>query len=376
MPKLLIISETIRRDLHAPLRLFTKFEIIHLYRNASYGDMKKEDFENPKAVQFNSIFDLYRQLVKYQPTHLQVPDPCANKTSFLGALVCLWYWQKYRPIIVVPFFENKPYKLKFNTIKYFLVKHATRALEKRASALFVLNKGAQKNLESLGINNKKFSRLMWASWGIDLNEFKSIPQSVKSEKACPERQLNGLKVKSGWKNILFLGRISKAKGIPQLLKMFELVKKEIKDAKLIIAGPAGDASHLIPKTCTSYVQVFGIIKNVDVPQYFRSGKVTIMPSQSTKEWEEQVGMVGLQSMACGTPIITTTSGAIPEYFKNNEGAFLFAENDCQGMAKICIKLLSDQNFHQDQSQKGRKYIADNYEVKNNIKKIEEFLLKQ
>ena len=359
--RLAIVSETIRRDLHAPLANFTKFDTAHFYKNDSYADMQKDDFDSPRAVQFHSMFDLYFHLKKYQPTHLQVPDPGANKTCFNASFVCLRYWKKYRPILIIPFFENVPYRAKFNIIKYHLVVWMTKRLMEKSAAGFVLNTGAKKNLIAFGVDEKKLHSLMWASWGINLNEFKLIPQ-IKNQK-------------SKIKNILFLGRVSIAKGIPQLLKMFELVKKEVKDAQLIIAGPAGDASHLIPKKHTPGVCFLGTIKNADVAQFFNGGAVTIMPSQTTKEWEEQVGMVGLQSLACGTPVITTTSGAIPEYFKNNEGAFLFAENDYSAMAETCVKLLTDNKFHLDQSQKAVKYIENNYNAINNIQKIEEFLVK-
>lgn len=371
--RLAIVSETIRRDLHAPLANFTKFDTVHFYKNASYADMQKEDFDSPRALQFHSMFDLYSHLKKYQPTHLQVPDPGANKTCFFASLICLRYWKKYRPILIMPFFENIPYRTKFNLIKYHLVVWATKRIMKKASAGFALNSGAKKNLIVIGVDEKKLHSLMWASWGINLNEFKLIPQ-IKNQKPVPS-EIEGSKIK----NLLFLGRVSYAKGIPQLLKMYEVVKKEVKDAKLIIAGPAGDASHLIPKKHAQEMHaqgacILGVIKNADVAQFFNGGAVTIMPSQTTKEWEEQVGMVGLQSLACGTPVITTTSGAIPEYFKNNQGAFLFAENDYRGMAETCIKLLTDQKFHQDQSQKGVRYIEDNYNVADNIKKIEALLL--
>ena len=99
-----------------------------------------------------------------------------------------------------------------------------------------------------------------------------------------------------------------------------------------------------------------------------------MPSQTTQAWEEQVGMVGLQSLACGTPVITTDSGAIPEFFVDGAGTVIIGEKDTGALVTSLKKFLNDTKYRSEQSHKGRIYIENNFNVNVHIKQIEKCVL--
>jgi glycosyltransferase involved in cell wall biosynthesis len=57
------------------------------------------------------------------------------------------------------------------------------------------------------------------------------------------------------------------------------------------------------------------LQNISYPiiqDEYRNHDLFILPSKPTQYWQEQYGMVLVEAMACGLPIITTTCGAIPE----------------------------------------------------------------
>ncbi|OIP06995.1 hypothetical protein COS66_00710 [Candidatus Berkelbacteria bacterium CG06_land_8_20_14_3_00_43_10] len=359
--RLVIISQTIRRDLQAPLRLFKHIDIVHLYENASYGDMKKEDFNVPRTLQFQGVRDLYNNLVTLKPTIVQVPEPWANKTAFTSAVVVLWYARHFHPRIIMPVFENRPLNDKLPKYKRVLVALLMSKLNNYVDTYIVLNIGARKLLENLTIPQPKIKKLLWGSWGINVNEFTKINHTPVTNYQSPVTP----------HTIIFLGRVSKAKGIPMLVDAFTEIRATFPDVTLTIAGPAGDAIDDIKHTGITSI---GPLKNTDVPEYLRSGTVLVMPSQTTKEWEEQVGMVGLQSLACGTPVITTNSGAIPEYFKNGKGAVVIDEKDTDGLVTALKRFLNDMRYRDEQSRKGRDYIEKNFDVRKHIKQIETFLI--
>jgi len=121
------------------------------------------------------------------------------------------------------------------------------------------------------------------------------------------------------------------------------------------------------------IRYIGMVKNQDLPALFNNALFTVYPSVTLKRWEEQVGMVNLQSLACGTPVITTKSGAIPEYINSKIG-ILVPERDSKALAEAMRKLLEDEKLRSKLGQAGRQYILENFDAQKTIKKTEEILL--
>ena len=71
-------------------------------------------------------------------------------------------------------------------------------------------------------------------------------------------------------------------------------------------------------------------------QLYNIATVFIFPSR-----EEPLGLVGLESIACGTPVIGSNIGGIPEYINENNG-LLFDPNEPKELASILSTILSDQ----------------------------------
>ena len=81
------------------------------------------------------------------------------------------------------------------------------------------------------------------------------------------------------------------------------------------------------------------LKKVDQPTLnilYNIATVFIFPSR-----EEPLGLVGLESIACGTPVIGSNIGGIPEYINKNNG-LLFDPNEPEELANIVSTILSDQ----------------------------------
>ena len=83
------------------------------------------------------------------------------------------------------------------------------------------------------------------------------------------------------------------------------------------------------------------LKKVDQPTLnilYNIATVFIFPSR-----EEPLGLVGLESIACGTPVIGSNIGGIPEYINENNG-LLFDPNEPKELANIVSRILSDQKI--------------------------------
>ena len=358
---MVIVSEGIRRDLHQPLRYFRRITIFHLYKKASYGDMKPTDFYNPRAEKFTSALKLYQKIKSIQPDILQTAEPWANRTSFIITIVCYWYSLWHPVALIFPMFENRPFAKKFSKIENKIVSWWGKILSSRARLIFYMNQGAYRNLQKLKVSDAKTIRANWGTWGIDFKDFNPSATSSDLDKLYQPV-------------LFFVGKISEAKGVPWLLEAFRRLAGEFPKVELLLAGPLENGSMLGQIKSIPRARYLGIIKNQELAHYFKKATLTIAPSITTRKWEEQVGMVNLQSMACGTPVISTRSGAIPEYITDQEGCLLVKEKSADEIYRAIKKMLGDRVFYARQVFKAKEW-AKRYKVEPNIIGIEKILLK-
>lgn len=351
-PILAIISDDVRRDLQAPLNYFSRVKIVHLYRLARYNDMTKDDFKH--TIQYKDANDLYQKLKLIKPDIIQGPEPYASRAAFLNSQKILSFSKKYHTPFFFPMFENIQAEVKFGLIlgkimKWYLKKYTNLAIK-----VIPMNQGAKENLMAVGITPDKFADLLWATWGVDESEFYPDP-----------------KAKSPTPLMLFVGKIEKQKGVLTIIKAFNIAKKKINNLKLKFVG-FGSLADEISKE--SGVEFAGLVKNKDIPKYYQEAWITVAPSIATKIWAEQVGMVNLQSIACGTPVITTKSGAIPQYVPDGKVGILIKEDDHEALAKAMIRLINDNKLRNQMSRDCVAYTKEHYSVKKNIKRAEDFVL--
>ncbi len=133
--------------------------------------------------------------------------------------------------------------------------------------------------------------------------------------------------------ILFVGWFLPRKGIDFLiLALHELIHDPALAGfkfrlAVVGAGPGRErVERLIARTNLSDRCTFlGSITYDRMPEVYCATDVFVLPSIATPEWQEQFGMSIIEAMSCGTPVVTTLSGAIPEIAGN--AAALCQPND-------------------------------------------------
>ncbi len=119
------------------------------------------------------------------------------------------------------------------------------------------------------------------------------------------------KKKLGWEKqfvVLFVGRLVPEKGVMELLEAGKLFKKGL---SLKIAG-SGLLEHQVGK------YYIGKVSQNDLPTYYSAADVVILPSTH----DEGFGRVVVESLACGTPVIGSKRGAIPEVMDETVGKLI------------------------------------------------------
>ena len=100
------------------------------------------------------------------------------------------------------------------------------------------------------------------------------------------------------------------------------------------------------------------VPHYDVPRYLNAMDVLVLPSRTTPNWKEQFGHVLIEAMACGTPVIGSDSGAIPEVI--GPAGMIFAEDDVEALAGRLAQAQGDRAALERLGELGRQRVADTY----------------
>jgi glycosyltransferase involved in cell wall biosynthesis len=144
----------------------------------------------------------------------------------------------------------------------------------------------------------------------------------------------------GERLILSAGRLVWEKGHQDVLRAFAALRQGIgvaprTDVRLLIVGDGPEGGRL-----RSYADELGIADAVEfratvpydeMPALYASASALVLASLPTKGWEEQFGMVLIEAMATGTPVIACASGAIPEVLGG--AGTLVEPGDWRGIAR-------------------------------------------
>lgn len=150
---------------------------------------------------------------------------------------------------------------------------------------------------------------------------------------------------NGGFNILFVGRFEPRKGLKYLLSAFPLIKREVKDARLIVVG---SGMIDIPK-----VDDIILRKSVPpslIPRFYRSADVFCSPATGN----ESFGIVLLEAMASGIPVVASSIPGYRSVMKDGETGMLVERKDPSSIARAIIKLARDKRLQEEMGRKGRK----------------------
>lgn len=146
------------------------------------------------------------------------------------------------------------------------------------------------------------------------------------------------------KNIVgFIGRLRKEKGIVEFVRAIPLVAKENKNVDFLIGG-SGDLLDWIKKECSKINDdCVGIIIpgwiGQNLPDHLNDLRLLVLPTHS-----DAFPTIILEAMACGTPVLSTPVGAIPDIIKDGETGFIMENNLPECIAENILGVLNYQNL--------------------------------
>ena len=173
-------------------------------------------------------------------------------------------------------------------------------------------------------------------YGAEANKISVVPCGVNTNLFEPQDRSNARRALGlgGGKIILFIGRIEALKGIDNLVQAMSLLNWQT-DAKLLVIG--GD-EHSQPEVfrlkemtrqlgISESVEFLGTVSQCRLPLYYSAADVSVVAS-----YYESFCLVILESLVCGTPVVSTKVGVAPAVIRDGQNGYLVSGNSPESLA--------------------------------------------
>jgi N-acetyl-alpha-D-glucosaminyl L-malate synthase BshA len=194
------------------------------------------------------------------------------------------------------------------------------------------------------------------------NEIQVIPNFIELDKIQKEDKppcQRSVMANANERIITHISNFRKVKRIPDIIKIFYAIQKEI-PSKLMMVGD-GPEKEKAEQLC----QELGILDKViffgnsnEIDTILCQTDLFLLPSKT-----ESFGLVALEAMACGVPVISSNAGGLPEVNKDGFSGYLSEVGDIQGMAENAITILKNDDVLAE-FKKNALVTAQKFDIKN------------
>ena len=206
-------------------------------------------------------------------------------------------------------------------------------------------------------------------WGVDTSIF--VPLHGDDEDAMATHETIRARYDApppGSNLLLAVGRLAARKGYASLLRAFALVHTSAPSTRLVIVGRGHLRSRL-----RRLAKSLGVGDSVyfesgmpfeELAGLFRSADLVVYPS-----YYEGQGLIPLEAMASGTPVVTVDHGPLPEMVDDSVGR-LFKMGDEESMANAILSEFEDSGVLRTKGEVGRHRVLEGFTFEGNSERFE------
>jgi len=206
----------------------------------------------------------------------------------------------------------------------------------RSSAIITVSNWLRDEIEEMGLKVTKV-----IPGGIDEKLFKDLPPK---EHVRGELGLNG-------RVVLSVGSLTYDKGFDLIPVIAKIVISKVKDAKFLIIGEGPISESILGKIkefgLDDKVKLLGRKSYHDTIRYYRAADILLHPAR-----HEGYGLVALESLAAGTPVVATNVGGLKDVIENGVNGFL-VDMDSKTLAERTIELLLKEDLRRKMGERGK-----------------------
>nr|WP_304218970.1 N-acetyl-alpha-D-glucosaminyl L-malate synthase BshA [Fredinandcohnia onubensis] len=201
-------------------------------------------------------------------------------------------------------------------------------------------------------------------------EIKTIYNFV-DEKIYYKRNVNDLRSQYGIEEdervIIHVSNFRKVKRVPDVIRAFDLVQKEVKSKLLLVGdGPELTTACKLMNELGLDDKVLLLGKQENLAELYSISDLKLLLSE-----KESFGLVLIEAMACGVPTIGTNVGGIPEVIEDGIDGYICELGDVKDIANKAINLLSDIELHQKMSNQAIKSVQQKFNSERIVNNYED-----
>ena len=248
-----------------------------------------------------------------------------------------------------------PYKSKF-TWKHNIYTWIFYKIFKRRKGYCNAPVITKSSLACEGLKKIGFKNVRVVGVGLDKEKF-----NIKVKDNEIIKRLRNEKNNNGLKYMLYIGKLEDRRNIPFLIKILKQVTEKDNSIRLIIVGKG---TQKYANKCFKYAKKVGVydniihyesMKQIELPKLYEISDLFLLPTKY-----EIFGMVLLEAMYFGVPVITTLNGGSSTLIKNCENGIICKENNLNDWVNEVTTIINNKEAKEKIAYNAYKNIANNY----------------
>ena len=268
--------------------------------------------------------------------------------------------------------------------------HGPWALESRAEGggrlstwgKWAIEKLVYQRANGFIVLSEAFRQILHKTYSVPLEKIFIVGGGTNTEEFDVDLSIAQAREKLGWQKdrriILCVRRLVQRMGLENLISAIALVRNQHPDVLLLIAGKGAISealrSQIKELQLENHVQLLGFVPDQDLAIAYRAAELSIVPTISL----EGFGLIVIESLAAGTPVLGTPIGGIPEILQPLASDLILEGSTTQQLAQGIIESLSGQR-KMPTAEACQAYVRQNYDwqvIARQMKSVYEQILQK
>lgn len=240
------------------------------------------------------------------------------------------------------------------------LRHQVEAVNlRRSQAVVVLSEQSRREVLAFGFPGE---RVQTIAGGVDVERFRTAPDRVRVRKE--------LGLPTDRKLLLSVRRLAPRMGLDNLIQVMPSIVARCPDMLLLIGGKGPERERLEQLTRTldmeQHVQLVGFIPDERLAAYYQSADLFVLPTVAL----EGFGLVTVEALSCGVPVVGTPVGATPEILNRLDPRLVAGGTSPQSLGQSILAFL-DQDWKRDLTpERLHGFVRENYTWETHVQAVE------